>query len=196
MLARRWIAVLVAAALVALSLVAAGGPANAVGTVGGFEIDGNRVDDAAPEIDWLTPPPNLVSFTDADAADAIDDDIFTGGSKNQEPGGWECGFGSAPQKDDLLSGDIAFRTDPVSGDVFAYVDFFRKARNGSANVDWEFNQSNEPNPACPELPQRTDGDLVIAYDATNGGAVITVRLFEWAFAPGSTTVGAFTEILG
>lgn len=47
-------------------------------------------------------------------------------------------------------------------------------------MDYEFNQSSAPASAgCPQLPLRTPGDVLISFDAENGGAQIIVRAFEW-----------------
>jgi uncharacterized repeat protein (TIGR01451 family) len=162
-------------------------PATAASTVGSFEIEGNRADDSGPgePIDWDTPPPNLTTFTDATGKG---DDSFKQGSKEEEPGGWVCSRLRVPRKDDILSGDIALRRH--DGKQFAYIDFRRLAPEGDAHMDYEFNQSTEPNPACPDLPKRTNGDLAITFDTELGGAQIIVRLFRWQ---GDHVTGNFVE---
>src|SRR5438876_1214065 len=138
--------------------------ASANGTVGSFEIDGNLVDSPAGEpIDWSTPPPNLTNFTDATGSR---DDSFNNGSKETDPANWSCATGSAPQKDDLLAGQIAFRT--INGKQFVYVNYTRRGVNGDAHIDYEFDQSSLPNSSCPALPQRSNGDIVITFDTNNG----------------------------
>src|SRR5207302_1342436 len=63
---------------------------------------------------------------------------------------------------------------------------------GSADLDYEFNQSSTPdNLTCPQLPQRTQGDILIAFDVSNGGALIQVRAFRW---DGDNQIGMFTEL--
>ncbi len=172
----------VAALATALSVIA--------GTsVGRFEIDGNRADDSGPGdliLDWESPPPNVTKFTDASGSA---DDIFGLGSKELEPGGWRCVNGSAPGKDDIVSGELAFQM--LGGKQYLYVSFIRAATNGDAHMDYEFNQSKEPNPACPSLPQRTPGDVLISFDTDNGGKTIAVRAFRWQ---GSSSVGNFAEL--
>src|SRR5438552_4698731 len=145
--------------------------------VGSFEIDGNRVDDSGPGdliLDWDSPPPNLTTFTDAQGSS---DDAFGLGSKELEPGGWQCTTGSAPSKDDIVSGQIAFRL--LAGKQYLYVNFLRAGTNGDAHMDYEFNKSTQPNPACPALPKRTAGDILVAFDTDNGGKTIAVRAFGW-----------------
>ncbi|MFY9586013.1 MAG: choice-of-anchor P family protein [Actinomycetota bacterium] len=171
--------------------------AQAGNDVGSFEIDGNQLDNsgAGEPIDWSTPPPNLTHFDD-DSGQA--DDSFNQGAKELEPGGWVCATGSAPGKGDITQGDIAFRT--FGGKQFIYVDFFRATTSGDVHLDYEFNQLATPNPACPQLAQRKDGDIAITFDTdvakVNGKTqhVILVRAFSWKFANNSTTKGTFTEL--
>ena len=158
-------------------------------SVGRFEIDGNRAVDSGPGdliLDWDSPPPNLTTFTDAQGSG---DDAFGLGSKELAPGGWQCITGSAPGKDDIVGGQVAFRL--VGGKQYVYVNFRRAATNGDAHMDYEFNQSREPNPACPALPKRTPGDLLVAFDTNNGGKTITVRAFRWQ---GDAAIGTFTAL--
>lgn len=164
--------------------------AHGASTVGSFEIEGNLIDDsgAGEPIDWSTPPPNLTNFTDATGSG---DNIFGNGSKELEPGNWSCVTGSAPSKDDITSGQIAFRT--FGGKQFIYTNFTRYGVNGDAHIDYEFNQSKVANPSCPALVQRTNGDIVITFDTENGGKSIFVRAFRWTFTSG-TSVGTFTQL--
>ncbi len=170
-------------------------------TVGDFEIDGNLVDSpAGGPIDWSTDPegtvphpglPNRVDFKDASGAG---DGIFGQGSKELEPGAWTCLTGSAPGKSDILKGSVAIRA--IAQKRFMYVDFFRLKTEGDVHMDYEFNQSSEPNPACAALggqapKKRTAGDVLITFDTELGGKIILVRAFEWV---GDHTVGTFKEL--
>lgn len=157
--------------------------------VGSFEIEGNRADDSGPGdllLDWESPPPGLTTFTDASGQG---DDSFGLGSKELEPGGWKCILGSAPGKADIVSGELAFRT--LEEKNFLFASFRRAATDGDVHMDYEFNQSAEPNPACPDLPRRTAGDIVITFDTENGGRTIVVRAFVW---DGNADVGNFVEL--
>ena len=174
---------------VAVAALAAGLSALAASTVGSFEIDGNRIDNSGPGdlvLDWQSPPPNLTRFTDASGTG---DDIFGLGSKELQPGGWSCVNGSAPGKDDIVGGELAFRM--LGGKQYLYVSFQRAATNGDAHMDYEFNQSTGPNPACPSVPQRTPGDVLISFDTDNGGKTISVRAFRWQ---GDSSSGTFAEL--
>jgi uncharacterized repeat protein (TIGR01451 family) len=168
-------------AVVALQFGAVSPPAHANGTLGGFEIDGNLVDNtgAGDPIDWATPPPNLTNITDL--SNSTKDNIFGNGSKELDPANWSCVLQKPPGKDDIVSGQIAFRRPAGPGtDQFAYVDFFRKDVNGDAHMDFEFNRSSTSVNASCAVPQRTPGDILIAFDTENGGATINVRTFRWS----------------
>jgi hypothetical protein len=166
------------------------------GSVGSFEIDGNLVDNPAGEpIDWSLDPagnipnPALVNRTDFLDGSGQGDGIFGLGTKELEPGAWTCVTGSAPPKGDILKGSIAIRG--IGQKRFMYVDFFRNATGGDVHMDYEFNQSTVPNPACPELPQRTQGDVVITFDTETGGKTIQVRAFTWV---GDAKSGTFNQL--
>jgi hypothetical protein len=158
-------------------------------SVGAFEIDGNRADDSGPGdliLDWDSPPPGLTTFRDGTGQS---DDSFGLGSKELAPGEWKCINGSAPGKADILSGDLAFRT--LGGKNYLFVDFQRATTEGDVHMDYEFNQSTEPNPVCPQLPRRTAGDIAITFDTENGGKTINVRAFRWQ---GDATSGTFEQL--
>src|SRR5713101_1537236 len=163
-------------------------------TVGSFEIDGDlTVEHSTPPaepIDWYSSPfpAALTTFTDGTGST---DDIFGQGSKENTQSTWSCVTGSAPPKDDLVNeisingaspvaGEIAVRFFPAGGvqKQFLYADWSRRSNNGDAHVDYEFNQA-DPSTApasstCPQLPARTPGDFLIAFDTQNGGATIGV----------------------
>lgn len=168
----------------------AGLPAADAGTaVGSFEIDGNRADDSGPGdliLDWESPPAGLTEFRDTSGQT---DDSFGLGSKEQEPGGWTCVEGGVPGKGDILEGEVAFRT--LEAKNYLFVSFRRAATQGDVHMDYEFNQSSEPNPVCPQVPRRTPGDIVITFDTETGGKTILVRAFVWM---GNDQVGTFEEL--
>jgi len=184
------------ALLTAFSLIAYSPAVFMQSAIGSFEVDGNLVDDPAGEpIDWSLDPagnipnpalPNRTDFVDGSGSG---DGIFGQGTKELEPGAWSCVTGSAPPKGDILKGSVAIRT--VGQKRFMYVDFFRNATGGDVHMDYEFNQSTAPNPACPDLPKRTQGDVVITFDTDTGGKAIQVRAFKWV---GDANTGTFVEL--
>ncbi len=162
------------------------------GTVGRFEIDGDSAENAASEpIDWVSlSEPVLKPWSDAKKSNK--DDIFRSAKQN-EPGGWVCGNGLPPQKDDLISGAIAFRELPTgtggAKEKYIYARWLRLSTNGTADVDYEFNQSDAE--FCPGVPLRTNGDILLAFDFDGGGSKISIRAFRWKFTgPG---IGVFEE---
>jgi hypothetical protein len=188
-----WAGLVVLAVLMAFTLPAI----TQNGSVGSFEIDGNLVDPSpeAEPIDWSTdaagntPHPGLTNRVDFVDGSGRGDNVFGQGSKELEPGAWSCLTGSAPGKDDILKGSVAVRA--IGQKRFMYVNFFRSSPNGDAHMDYEFNQSAEKNPACPDLPKRTAGDVLLTFDTESGGSIILVRAFKWEVKAG---VGTFTEL--
>ena len=144
-------------------------------TVGAFEIDGNTLDSpAGGAIDWSTPPPNLTQFDDLPGGGA--DTQFGGGAKFDDPTTWSCNTGNVQDKSDIVSGAISFRE--INGQQFAYVNFTRVASNGSANIDYEFNQGTTPNAGCPALPDRTVGDIIISFEQVGNSLPVAV-VSQW-----------------
>jgi uncharacterized repeat protein (TIGR01451 family) len=193
----------IVATLLLFSLVASviGATPAFAGDFGDWEIDGDTANAGGnPPGDWDAPPPNttlLPAFKDAPPP-KNGDDIFTGGSKGDAPGGWTCGTGSAPQKDDILSGQIAFRT--LNNDQYVFTNFRRLSANGDAHVDYEFNKTSEPhqNSSCAAagIPRRSDGDIVLTFDTdtVKQGKTVTKKLFVRAFVwDGNENTGTLVE---
>lgn len=160
----------------------------------GFEIDGNTSVDAAGNLDWQSPPPNLTHFTDATGPT---DGIFSGGSKELDQSTWVCTNGSAPPKDDIYpGGDISFRNYTLPGTTTTHqvidVDFSRVGTGGDAHIDYEFNKATQTLntagcPAANHLPLRSVGDILLTFDSNLGGSKVTVSAYRWT---GST----FTQL--
>ncbi|MGH2783778.1 MAG: choice-of-anchor P family protein [Actinomycetota bacterium] len=158
---------------------------SAATVIGEFEIDGNLTD-SAPGVpyDWDTLP-GAVVFNDPDTGSgcaAGEDDIFGGSSDEEVPGEWLFDCGSAPQKDDFLEAGIGTRK--IAGDTWLYLYFIRKFDGGSAVLNYEFNRSNDTfdndgNPATPEVPVRTPGDLLFNLEVAGGGSQTTIQVFQW-----------------
>lgn len=169
-------------------------PAQASHGFGDFETDGNRVDSpAGGPADWATPAVVALTQVFDDATDGTDDS-FVGGSKELEPGVWECSSAhSVPDKSDIDEGGVLFRQ---FGNVQYLSGYWqRDTTNGDVHIDYELNQSTAPNAVCPSMPKRTNGDLLFAYDF--GGTKTdkpAMRVFRWAFAAGSTAKGTFTQL--
>jgi hypothetical protein len=144
--------------------------------------DGDQDDaPAVGLIDWqgLQADGRVGHTTDPQA----NDDIFEGGSKELEPGGWglttETG-GLTPGKDNVL--DIYRAVDhPPGGDVFLYLAFTRFAGNGDAFVTFELNQDARrwTNSHGAAIPCRTTGDILITFDDHSNGTGTDVQVDRW-----------------
>jgi hypothetical protein len=163
------------AALVGATLVA--GPALAnhpeVSLPGSnFEIDLNanlKVDDAAPSIDWAS----VNEIRQPDAPSGADDDSFGQGAKEDTEVPTVVDGSIPPNKSDLLNFGL-YLEEAAAGD-FLHLFWHRvQEPSGTTNMDFEFNQS-ETTSGNDVTPVRTEGDLLIQYDLSQGG--VNPRLF-------------------
>ena len=155
--------------------------------IGEFEIDGN-IPDSAPGVpyDWDTLP-GAVVFPDPEVpalsgCPAGEDDSFGGSSDEETPSGWKFVCQNVPPKDDFTEGGIGSRK--IGTDNWLYLYFIRASSSGSAAQNYEFNRDpgtfdNDNNPATPEIPIRTAGDILINLEVANGGAQTTIQVFSW-----------------
>ena len=169
-------------------------------TFGGFEIDGNTPSNGG--LDWtsatVTGSGDLSNFYDRFNTTA--DDIMSNGSKESDQTTWSCVTNKAPGKADLggpwyttgqfapsggksWAGSIWFEnTDPGHADnvQFLYGNFQRFTTNGDVHLDYEFNKSSTTlSSGCTSLGKRSQGDVLITFDTSNGGASIFVSAFKW-----------------
>lgn len=175
---------------------------SAVHDDGLFELEGNIVDEPAPGPDWgsiFDSSGNVADLSNGLAAgfamDDIaptglnDDTVFTaGGTKNgQQPSvSWQWGTQSVPEKDDL-SNVYAYGTLNPDGHLVLYAGLERLAPNGASHIDIEFNRElialdEEPpcdNEPCRFLGNKTVGDILVAMEFTNGGALGELRVYQW-----------------
>jgi hypothetical protein len=186
--------------------------AQAVHDVGVFQLDRNAqtsVPSGAAGEDWdmvcppSTPPgaasciggTNAVASTfDTDAANAT---IFTGGGSKDDldTTNWNWKDGSVPDKDDLAHAYAARYTS--GGTVYLYFGADRLANNGDSQIGFWFFLGNVAPVAGGTFgpAAHTNGDILILSDFTQGGAVITVRVFEW-HSPGGAINGTLDLIAG
>jgi hypothetical protein len=181
------------AALMALYFVPLGALPASAQTVGGFEIEGNLVDDPTPGIDWASVNTTTSAFaTDVDhTTGGQDDTTFGGGSKEYNDGGqngwptWDFGGGNAPGKSDFGRWATYTNTD-ASNHVWLFLGFDRDAATGTAKYSFELNQIIQDDPDNPN-PRRSQGDLrFIIWDQGNGVITLTgdakntdVGLYKW-----------------
>jgi len=143
------------------------------------EIDGNKTVDTPGNIDWASGAPNLV--TKADSTTGPTDESFTQGTKEdtEVP---TVDFGSIPpNKSDLTEFQSAYENLDVGGGVFhtfVYLDWSRTNTLGSADMDFELNQSSDLS-SNGKTPVRSDGDVLITYDFANGANNPSVHFSKW-----------------
>jgi uncharacterized repeat protein (TIGR01451 family) len=176
-------------------------PVSAIDTtiVGGFEIDGNRPDNsgAGDPVDWDTvgtgvPPVSVTEIPDASGQGK--EDGFGGHSQNLNPGKWACENVATPEKDDISAAAVGFRT--YNGAQYLYFNFDRIGNNGTADLDVELSRmaGTHPSASCNgELPPRTDGDLIVAFDQQGQTSTAAdIHLYEW---DGNATSGTLKDLV-
>ena len=86
--------------------------------------------------------------------------------------------GSIPnQKSDLTHFYVASEVGS-NNDIFMYLGWERVNTLGTANIDFEFNQS--PTISTNGVtPVRTPGDMLISFDFASGGNVVNLTLHRW-----------------
>lgn len=85
--------------------------------------------------------------------------------------------GSIPNnKSDLTRFHVAHET--IGDNVFLYLGWERANTLGTANIDFEFNQS-ETLSANGVTPVRTTGDLLFGFDFSSGGNTIVLTMRKW-----------------
>jgi uncharacterized repeat protein (TIGR01451 family) len=187
-------AILVAALMALYFVPFAALPAQAA-DAGGFEIEGNLVDDATPGIDWASLSPGTAGFAtavDNTTTSGQDATTFKGASKEynsqtQSGGwpGWQFGSGNAAGKSDFGRWATYNRIDS-SDHLWFYLGFDRGSGTGTAKYAFELNQMIQDTVTDPN-PTRSQGDLrLIVWDQGNGTITLTgdsqntdVGLYKW-----------------
>jgi hypothetical protein len=146
--------------------------ADPAGDLTGFEIEGNQAVDNDDRLDW----------DDVDPVIVVDDTLdsgLQGTSKENDPSGWVCNTGGDdPGKTDILAAAVNAR---VTADaIFLDLAYARADGNGSAHVNFEFNQG-EISAVCPNVGRQT-GDLLLLMDFPGNGAssgIPAIEAFLW-----------------
>ena len=185
-------------------------PAHAISTEGLFELDGNVADlngSGLPD-DWasfyVVPSQGHTTQTSGIVPDTTPS-VFRGSKDTQDISTWGYALGSSPPKDDLQHAYAAAYTATTAtgstrvGDLLVYFGANRAAFNGTASLGFWFFKNpialDNPNgrfvnPNTNALATHADGDVLVAFEYTNGGAVSGVRLFRWT---GAGTAGQLVE---
>ncbi len=196
----QWSRRLVSVGASALLLAALGVmPAHAISTEGLFELDGNVADPSGAALpdDWasfhIVPSQGHTTQTSGIVADTTPS-VFRGSKDTQDISSWRYDLGSSPPKDDLLHAYAAAYTATTAtgstavGDLLIYFGANRAAFNGTASLGFWFfknpialDNANGRfiNPNTNALATHANGDVLVAFEYTNGGAVSGVRLFTW-----------------
>jgi LPXTG-motif cell wall-anchored protein len=162
------------------------------GLVGGFEIDGNYAYDSTPDAtyDWNTVS-GVVRVDDP--ADSGADDVFGGGSKEEDPDGWTFESGPKPPgKDDLTRVYHASKVTQTRADLWLAFERLTVQGSGDAHVDFELNQSGATvvNREGETIPARSTGDILVVYDYPGGSKPVDIHVFRW---DGSALSGSWVE---
>ena len=199
----RWLAalaLLLASPLVLGSLTALAAPVNTTTTeqpLPGSQFqggDGNQDDNLGLGlIDWqgLQADGRVAHTSDPNA----NDNVFSGGDKEDEPGGWGLttqNGGAKPGKGNILDSYSAIDR-PPGGDVFLYLAFTRQESNGTTFVTFDLNQDARlwKNSQGALIPCRTTGDIVISFEPHGDGASIQVE--RWVTEGTDPTSGCATR---
>lgn len=140
-----------------------------------IDVDANlKVDDASPSIDWAS----VTETRKADAASGSGDDSFGQGTKEDTAVPTVVNGSIPPNKSDLLNFGVYAETN-ASGDRFLNLFWHRvQEPSGTTNMDFEFNQSSTLS-GNGVTPVRTEGDLLVQYDLSQGGTNPVLFLSRW-----------------
>src|SRR5213592_4819261 len=166
--------IVVSAAALVLAIVPAAN-ANLAGST--FEgNDGNLIVNTTGNHDWVNAP-NRVRGDDL--ASGSSDNAFGQGTKEDDPNVSVVTGSIPPQKSDLTRFYVA--NEFVSNANYLYLAWERSNVLGLANMDFELNQSAQPNLTTTGAKTlvRTAGDVLITFDFTNGGGTPVLGLLKW-----------------
>ncbi|HVL53276.1 MAG TPA: DUF11 domain-containing protein, partial [Vitreimonas sp.] len=185
-----WTALFVLSLLMQYASFASAPPIAAVHNEGLFELEGDATNNpAVVGDDWSSHPGATGShfvFIN-DPVNARTDNIFTGGGSKDDLNttSWAWTTGTAPDKDDISHAFAAAYES--SGNTFVYFGLDRYANNGDAQVGfWFFRNGIATTAAGGFTPAHSVGDLLVLSDFTNGGAVSTIKVYEWVGSGGNT----------
>jgi hypothetical protein len=144
-----------------------------------FEIEGDLLH-TGTNLDWDNAP-SFVQKVEANAGTL--DDSFGQGSKEDSEVPTPVTGSIPPNKSDLARFYIASNQPAgpdggTSGKNFLYLAWVRTNTLGSANMDFELNQSTTVS-ANGVTPVRTAGDILITYDFDQGGVAVSLAYHVW-----------------
>jgi Prealbumin-like fold domain len=143
---------------------------------GNFESnDGNTPVDDAGFDDWDSVTADTVIKPDTPSGGG--DESFGQGTKEDTAVPTVVDGSIPPNKSDLTEFRV-YQNEGTDGHDYLYLLWQRSNTLGSANMDFEFNQSTEPS-ANGVTPERTAGDILITFDFASGGNVVQLGLLRW-----------------
>jgi hypothetical protein len=179
---RRWYFVTSAASLAAVVLFVVGAFGTSLpGSTFEIDNDANLKVDTAGNLDWA----NVAETRKADTPSGAQDNSFGQGTKEDTAVPTVVNGSIPPQKSDLLNFGVYLET-TASGARFLNLFWHRvQEPNGTTNMDFEFNKSSTLS-ANGVTPVRSDGDLLIQYDLSQGGTNPQLFVSRWVTSgPGS-----------
>jgi hypothetical protein len=142
--------------------------------------DGNLVVNNSANKDWANAGINCTSTPrvgcDLDKPTGQTDDSFGQGSKEDIPTPSVVNGSIPNNKSDLTRFYTA--NEKASGKSFLYLGWERANTLGTANMDFEFNQSKTLS-GNGVTPVRTAGDMLITFDFAQGGNTVNLGLLRW-----------------
>jgi uncharacterized surface anchored protein len=149
-------------------------------------LQANLTVDTSGNIDWCTdfPAPTSGGCTTKAPSFAKQDDLTKSnaddalgqGTKEDSPVPSVVTGSIPPQKSDFT--EFYTANEKIGDDVFLYLGWERSNTLGTANMDFELNQSDTKS-SNGVTPVRTAGDLLFTYDFAKGGKVVSVHLLSW-----------------
>src|SRR5262245_29773247 len=147
----------------------------------------------------------ILFYDNVSSSSLLDQNLFTTGSKETSPSldpnddtvedpnngitDWDTTPGNVPPNKDDISTVYIWHDAALDNLVLAME---RLNNLGDSHLDFGIDHRqwvpcvHDPSELCP---QRTAGDLVLAYDLTNGGAITTLRVFVWEVPDDGVQVG-------
>ena len=112
------------------------------------------------------------------------DPTTLGGTNGDAISTYPVGIGPVPPKDDLSDVYAVSHTRAIDGHPELYFAAERLDTNGDSHMDFEFLQSAVSLAPCATgagamSGHRSQGDLLVAVDFTNGGALAGFTVFQW-----------------
>jgi len=129
--------------------------------------------------------------TGFDLASGKGDNSFGQGSKEDSPNISVVSGSIPPNKSDLMRFYEASELKAANNHNYLYLGWERNNALGTANFDFEINQSTQPDltTAGAKTLVRTAGDLLVTFDFNNGGGRPVIGLLRWLTSGAGNTAG-------